>query len=913
MSLATVLDKHVTAIRNEHDRSTLSAILAPRSVALVGATERPGSVGRTLMTNLCNDAFDGEVFPVNPKHDQIMGHRAYRSVSELPKPVDLAVVVTPAPTAPGIIRECATLGVKGAVIISAGFKEMGAEGIALEEAVMVEAKRGNMRIIGPNCLGVMNPVCGLNATFASDMGRPGSVGFISQSGAMCTAVLDWSLRDNVGFSSFISIGSMMDVDWGDLIYYLGDDPKTESIVIYMESIGNARSFLSAAREVALSKPIIVIKVGRSQEATKAAASHTGALTGRDEVLDAAFRRCGVLRVDSIDELFNMAETLSKQPRPKGPRLAIVTNAGGPGVLATDALIGDGGTLAPMSEDTLKKLNAVLPAQWSRNNPIDILGDADPARYAEAVKIVSEDPNNDGMLVILTPQSMTDPAATAEHLAKVARDSEKPIIASWMGADQVEAAEAILTANNIPTLPHPDAAVRAFNTMWRYSKTLSGLYETPTLPTDVSGEIAGHAEAARIVDIARKDGRTILDEYESKQVLAAYGIPVVDTRVATTADDAAAHAEIIGYPVVLKLYSHTVTHKTDVGGVLLNLTSAQEVRDAFYQIERSIRLKASLEDFLGVTVQPMVNAEGYELILGSSTDPQFGPILMYGLGGQLVEVLKDQTTGVPPLNTTLARRMMERTKIDKALDGVRGREMIDRGMLELILVQFSHLVVQQHWIKEVDINPLLATPQGTMALDARVILYPPDTDEADIPRHAIRPYPLEYCWMEHLKNQVPITIRPIRPEDEPLMVEFHKALSVETVQSRYLRTIALNERVQHDRLQRLCFIDYDRSMALVIEQRDQAANSRRILGVGRMIKAINQQEAEFALVVRDDVREEGLDRELLNRIVEVAKQEGLARIYSTVLDNDRIMRAICEELQFTFRPAGDGFLVAERDL
>ena len=505
----------------------------------------------------------------------------------------------------------------------------------------------------------MAPLSGLNATFATTIARPGSVGFISQSGALCTAVLDWSLKEMVGFSAFISVGSMVDVGWGDLINHLGNDPKTRSIVIYMETIGNARSFLSAAREVALNKPIIVIKPGRTAAAAKAAASHTGSLTGSDEVLEAAFRRSGVLRVNNIADLFYMAEVLSKQPRPKGPRLTIVTNAGGPGVLATDALITGGGELAELTPETMEAYNAVLPPTWSHNNPVDIIGDASPKRYAKALEIAAKDPHSDGMLVILTPQAMTDPTRIAEQLRPLAEQKDKPVLASWMGGVDVAAGEEVLNRAHIPTFPYPDTAARAFNYMWQYAYNLKALYETPAMPEDpANGGFNRKLAADEIIQKTRNAGRTVLTEFDSKQVLSAYGIPVAKTIVATKEGDAVAAAREIGYPVVLKLYSETITHKTDVGGVQLNLGDEEAVGRAFRAIQSSVAEKAGAQHFQGVTVQPMIQLkDAYELIVGSSLDPQFGPVLLFGTGGQLVEVFKDRALALPPLNTTLARRMM----------------------------------------------------------------------------------------------------------------------------------------------------------------------------------------------------------------------------------------------------------------
>ncbi|XZF63747.1 MAG: bifunctional acetate--CoA ligase family protein/GNAT family N-acetyltransferase [Gloeotrichia echinulata DVL01] len=890
----------------------LDAIFAPKTVAVIGASEKANSVGRTLLWNLISHPFGGTVFPVNPQRHSILGIKAYPTISDVPEAIDLAIIATPAPTVPGIIAECVDAGIKGAIVISAGFKEAGAEGIALEQQILEHAHRGKIRIIGPNCLGVMSPRTGLNATFASSMARPGNVGFLSQSGALCTAILDWSLRENVGFSAFVSLGSMLDVDWGDLIYYLGDDPQTKSIVIYMESIGNARSFLSAAREVALTKPIIVIKAGRTEAAAKAAASHTGALAGSNAVLDAAFRRCGVLRVNSISDLFDMAEVLAKQPRPKGPRLTIVTNAGGPGVLATDALIESGGELAPISEEAIASLNEILPPHWSHNNPIDILGDADPQRYTKALEIAAKDPNSDGLLVILTPQAMTDPTQTAEQLKPYAQIPGKPILASWMGGADIAAGELILNRHSIPTYAYPDTAARVFSYMWRSSYNLRGIYETPHLPgLDSASDIPNCSLTENIIATARQAGRTILTEFESKQILAAYGIPIVATCVAKSEDEAIQFANSIGYPVVLKLYSEIITHKTDVGGVQLNLRDEEAVRRAYRAIESSLRdtvennpVYSALKTdnsalFLGVTVQPMVKTDGYELIIGSSLDPQFGPVLLFGAGGQLVEVFQDRAIALPPLNTTLARRLIEQTQIYKALIGVRGRKSIDIAALEQLLVVFSQLVVEQRWIKEIDINPLLAIPDqgGLIALDARIVLHESHVREDQLPKLAIRPYPTQYVGQWTMKDSTPVTIRPIRPEDEPLMVQFHQTLSEESVYFRYFHLIKLSQRITHERLTRICFIDYDREIALVTEYQNPQTAAREILAVGRLSKLHGTNQAEFAILVSDRFQCQGLGTELVKRLLQIAGDEQIRSMTADILADNYGMQRVCQKLGF----------------
>ncbi len=895
------LTNQVCASDPAHDiwkkqRHPLDCIFRPRSVAVIGASEREGSVGRTLLWNLIRNPFGGTVFPVNPQRRSVLGIKSYSDIANVPEIVDLAVIATPSATVPQVIRECVAAGVKGAIIVSAGFKEVGEVGASLEQEVLVEARKGGMRIIGPNCLGVMNPLVGLNATFAGAIARAGNVAFISQSGALCTSILDWSLGENVGFSAFVSIGSMLDVGWGDLIEYLGDDPHTHSIVLYMESIGDAHAFLSAAREVAMDKPIIVLKVGHTEAAAKAAASHTGALTGSDEVLNAAFRRCGVLRVHTISDLFDMAEILAKQPRPKGNRLAIVTNAGGPGAIATDALIGGGGELSELAPETLQKLDQFLPPQWSHHNPIDILGDASSDRYAKTLEVVATDPNSDGLLVILTPQAMTNPTQTAEQL-KAYSQMAKPVLTSWMGGAEVATATQILNQANIPTFPYPDTAVRLFNYMWRYTYNLRGIYETPSLSVDSDLHAPDRVAAERI--LKQVGDRHLLTEYESKQLLAAYDIPTIATEIATSDLQAVEIADRFGYPVVLKLHSEKITHKTDVGGVRLNLCDAAAVSLAFKAISTKVR-SIDPEAFLGVTVQPMVKMEGYELILGSSIDPQFGAVMLFGMGGQLVEIFQDRALALPPLNTTLARRMMEQTRIYKALQGVRGRKAIDMAKLEQLLVNFSQLVVEQPQIREIDINPLLVSPDGMIALDARVLMHT-DVDINQRPLPAIRPYPTKYVqqW-ESIKGDR-LSIRPIRPEDEPLMVQFHQKLSEESVYLRYAHTVKLKHRIAHERLTRICFIDYDRDMLLVADYKNPQTSEHEILGVARLSKLHGTNEAEFALIISDRYQHQGLGTELLRRLIAVSKEEKLDAIVGYILNSNYKMQSICRKLGFQLHP------------
>lgn len=871
----------------------LDAIFKPRSVAVIGATETAGSVGRTILTNLIGNPFGGVVYPVNPKRPSVLGIKAYPSIGDVPDAVDLAVIVTPAPTVPGIIAECVAKGVRGAIVISAGFKEVGSEGVEREHQVLEVARQGKMRIIGPNCLGVMSPLTGLNATFAQAMAKPGRVAFLSQSGALLTAVLDNALKEGIGFSAFASLGSMLDVGWGDLLDYLGDDPQTESIVLYMETVGDARSFLSAAREVALNKPIIVIKAGRTSVGAKAAASHTGSLTGSDDVLDVAFARAGVLRVESIADVFALTEALAKQPLPKGRQLTIVTNAGGPGVLATDTLIEGGGELTSLSDTTIEAMNGFLPAAWSHNNPIDVLGDASPERYAKALETAAADVESDGLLVILTPQAMTDATLTAEALKPYAQSSGKPVLASWMGGATVAAGELILSNAGIPTFPYPDQAAEVFNALWRYSDNLKTLYETPT---GTEPGTVDTATAREIIDRARAAGRTLLTEYESKRILMAYGIPTVETFIAHTQEEAVEVARRIGYPVVLKLHSETITHKTDVNGVHLNLRNDAAVLAAWAAIEDGVRKAAGDGHFLGATVQPMVKlTDGYEVILGASPDPQFGPVLLFGTGGQLVEVYQDRALALPPLTTTLARQMMEKTRIYTALKGVRGRPPVDLAALDSIVVRFSQLVTEQPLIMETDLNPLLVSHQQMIALDARIVLYGPEVSEDSIPRPAIRPYPSQYIFPTTLKDDSTATLRPLRPEDEGRLMAFHETLSENSVALRYYQPFALSQRVAHERLLRLSQSDYDRMIALVAVRED------RIIGIARMVRShgigVEEGIATFSMLISDEFQNRGLGTALLSHLVEVAKAEGVARLTAEVLAINTPMQHICKKVGF----------------
>lgn len=736
------------------ERYPLDVFFRPQSVAVIGATESPQTVGRATLWNLISSPFGGTVYAVNPKRSSVLGMRAYPSVKDIPEPVELAMVVTPAAAVTGVIQECVEAGVQGAIILSAGFKEMGPQGEALERQVLEEARKGALRILGPNCLGVMSPGTGLNATFANCMARPGSVAFLSQSGALCNAVLDWSQRELVGFSAFVSLGSMADVGWGDVIDYLGNDPRTRSILIYMESIGDAGAFLSATREVAMTKPVIVIKAGRTREGALAAAAHTGAMPGDDRVVDAAFRRAGVLRVNQLSDLFYMAEVLSKQPRPRGKRLTILTNAGGPGVMATDALIAGGGELAPLSEESMTALNAVLPAEWSHRNPIDILGDAKPERFAKSLEVAAKDPQSDGLLVVLAPQAATDPTQTAEQLKPYAKLSGKPVLASWMGGVEVAPGVGVLRAADIPTFPYPDTAVRMFLYMWAYNENLRAIYETP--------------------------------------------------------------------------------------------------------VEDSVD-RPSVEDL------PL--AESCPFQMGGHVDTRFGPVLY-------VEDLRGQRVyGLPPLTTTLAGLMLQQIGLES-------------DQAELALVRLSRFMEQPH-VAEVTVT----------GKDVRVVEMPADGPPRQ--KAAIRPYPVEYVADWKMKNGETVTIRPIRAEDEPMIARFHQTLGERTVYFRYLSALKLSTRIAHERLVRICFIDYARQMALVVEREGE------IIAVGRLVKdpqayARGKKDAEFALVVSDQFQGQGIGKELLRRLIEVARAEGVETVFGEISSENMTMQGICKSFGFQIR-------------
>ena len=852
----------------------LDKIFDPRRVAVIGASDTRNSVGYTVLQNLIGSGFPGVVYPVNARREAVQGIQAYKDVPSLPHAPDLAVICTPATSVPGLIRSLGEAGTRGVVIISAGFREIGEEGRKLEKMVLEEkAKFPGMRILGPNCLGIIVPGIHLNASFAAASPKKGHIGFISQSGALCTSVLDWAIDEGIGFSYFVSVGNMLDVSMGDLIDYFGSATDTQSIILYIESISESRDFMSAARAFSRTKPIVAFKSGRFAESAQAAASHTGAMAGVDAVYEAAFQRAGIERIFQIEDMFDCAELLARQQPPKGDRLAIVTNAGGPGVMTTDALIDRSGELAELSDETIAKLNAVLPAFWSHSNPIDVLGDAPPDRYAKAMEIVLEDKGVDAVLVILTPQAMTDATATAQAVGEAAKKGHKPVLAAWMGGSSVQEGSQVLSKANIPTYNTPEKAVRAFMHLVSYARNLSTLHETPR---DIPVSFQLDRQRLRgVFDTILTEGGEILSENLSKSFLESYDIPVTKPWVARTAGEAADLAHQIGFPVVMKIHSPDITHKTDVGGVMLNLSTEQAVLQSFDRMTKKAAQKRPDAKIVGVTIQKMITyPNSFELILGTKKDPVFGAVIMVGMGGVAAELFRDRALAMPPLNESLARRALESLKSWPLLQGYRGRPGVNIDRLIEILIRFSYLVADYPEIQELDVNPLLCTPEDVIALDARVVVARDQISHHVRPyaHLAIRPYPDEFVAARTLKDGTEVTLRPIRPEDEPLWHDLLASCSPESLWSRFSY---LFKQTTHEMATRYCFIDYDREMGIVAEAEENG--ERKLIGVGRLVADVDHRVAEYAVIVVDRWHGHGLGGLLTNYCMEIAKHWGVKTV------------------------------------
>ena len=881
----------------------LNSLFNPGSIALIGASDKEGSVGKIILTNLLQ-AKNKEIFPVNPNKKTLLGLECFESITSIAGHINLAVIATPARAVPEIVEECGRAGIDGAVIISAGFKEIGEEGRLLEQRVMAARKKYGMRILGPNCLGFVRPNAGLNATFMRTGPPSGNIAFISQGGALGGAILDWAVAEHVGFSMFASLGSMIDVDFGDLIDFLGDDKDTRSILLCMEGVGNAKKFMSAARAFAVRKPIVILKPGRFTASAKAARSHTGAMAGDDAIYEAAFKRVGVVRVKEIADLFDAAEVLNSRKLPRGPKLAIVTAAGGPGVMAADALIDLGGELATLSNKSVQQLNQLLPPFWSKGNPIDVLGDADTAGYAGAIDVCLDDSGIDGVLVICVPMNTASSDRVARIVIDNAKKTWKPIITVWMGAKEIRAAQEMLAQKDIPNYDTPEEAVRAYINMYRYKRNLKLLYETPAeLPVqeahredqqDFLKRIMMEKERLKdLIKRAVREGRTLLDEDESKKFLAAYGIPAAIPSITHYVEEALAVVREIGYPVAIKIVSPDVTHKSDVAGVV-GIHSDEQLKQAYGIMAAAVKERSPKAVIEGITVQKMIEDIDYELILGSKKDRDFGSVILFGMGGITAELIKDFSIGLPPLNRTLAKRLMEEAKAYKLIQGRRGKPPANLDELETALVNFSYLIVDFPEIAEIDINPLAISGGKLWALDARIVLDKDYTESTyPYPHLVITPYPTRFIMPWKLLDGTEVVVRPIRPEDEPLEREFLSTLSQESQRTRFFS--AFNN-ITHEWLVMFCNIDYDRHIAMVAEIKENG--ERKIIGVARLILNPDFNSGEIAALVHDRFQRKGIGRKLMEMVIKIGRWKGLHEIYGDVLTDNEKMLGLCRKLGFT---------------
>jgi acetyltransferase len=875
----------------------LKPLFAPKSVAVFGASDQMDSVGKIVFHNMLQSGYQGALYPINPNHAKIQGQKAYASISQIQEPVDLAIIATPPHSVPDIIEECGKHNVKAAVIITAGFGEAGAAGIKLERAVLENAKRHNIRLIGPNCLGVMRPDIGLNATFNHGSANIGNLAFVSQSGALCTAILDWAQTNDVGFSSVISMGSSIDVDFGEILDYLVSDIKTQSILLYIEGIRNARSFMSAIRAAAQIKPVILVKVGRHSVSSKAAMSHTASLVGSDDAFDAAVRRAGVVRVQTVTQLFSVAKALSCGFHPTGNRLAIVTNGGGPGVMATDIAADLGLAMANLSEETINKLNQTLPGTWSHGNPVDIIGDAQADRYHHAVKACLEDPNVDGVLTILTPQAMTKPLEAANAVIELSNQYSKPLLACWMGGKQVEQSRKLFNSAKKPSFRTPEPAVEVFSFLSKYYQNQKLLIQ---VPGPLSHQHEPDVEGARmVIEGALQERRKILNEMESKALLSAFHIPVAKTLIARSPNEALQIALELGFPVAMKINSPDITHKTDAGGVMLNLANAQAVPAAYHEMLDKVREYRPDARIDGVSIQPMVvKPNGRELMLGVTNDPVFGPVITFGAGGTMVEVMGDRSVALPPLNSFLVKDLIQGTRIAKMLGEFRHMPAVNMEALESLLLRVSEMVCELPMLMEMDINPLIVDEHGALAADARVIVAF-RTPSADRYAHmAIYPYPSHLVSNWQLSDGSNIVIRPIRPEDAELEQAFVRELSEE---SRYFRFMNSIQELSPAMLVRFTQIDYSREIALlaVKETHGHKTDQKELeVGVARYATNPDGESCEFAIVIADNMHGKGLGSKLMTVLMDAARERGLKVMQGEVLSQNNHMLKLMKNLGFT---------------
>lgn len=873
----------------------LDRIFDPESIVVIGASDNRTSVGWAVMKNLVESEFPGPIFPINPKYDSVWGRQCFKDISDIDHPIDLAIIAVPIAEVPDIVHRCGERKIGGAIILSAGGRETGAEGRKLEEQIFQEAQKFSMRIIGPNCLGIIVPHGKLNASFAADMPPTGHMAFISQSGAICSAVLDLALAEGFGFSHFVSIGSMVDVDFADIIDYLGNDPKVTSILLYVESIPNMRKFMSACRSVSRLKPIISLKAGKSPAGARAAASHTGAMTGEDVLYDAAFWRAGVLRVRTIGDLFNCAELLGKQPKPRGHAIAIITNAGGPGVMAADALADMGFEPAHLEPETLHKLNEVLPPQWSHNNPIDILGDATPERYLQTIQICLRASEIDGVAVLLTPQTMTEPTGVANIIAREVRHAAKPMLSVWMGGRDVQEGRDILNRANIPTFETPEQAIEAFLYLYRQQLQLKIIQQIP--PAFNRTLVFDRNRAEHIIKSSESELNGVMGEIEAKELLEAYGIPTNRTILTRTVEEARDIAKELGFPVVMKIASPDILHKTEANGVRVDIGSPDEVARTFEDLISSAKAWNPSASIQGVSIQRMVKNANCEILIGAKHDPLFGPAILFGMGGIYTEVIRDRAIGLPPLNRSLARELMEKTKVFKILSGFRNIPAADIEALEEFLIRFSQLLIDFPKISEVDMNPVFIVQRKPLVVDARVIFHHTDIPS---PHHLIiSPYPQEWEIRGTTSGGVNVFIRPILPEDAHIFVEFFRTLSPTSVYYRFFRPL---KELSEDMIVRFTQVDYDREIAMVAM--DASSNDEKMLGVARVISDPDGKRAEFSILVSDPWQGRGIGAMLLSRCLIIAKKRGIKEVWGTVLKENSGMLALARKLGFTMKFAKD---------
>ncbi|SHE74925.1 acetyltransferase [Mariniphaga anaerophila] len=889
---------------------SLDSIFKPKRIALIGVSNNPDSVGGITLRNLVSGGYNGVVYPVNPKREAVLGIPCFPNVKSLPKVPDLAVIMTSAKFVPQIVRECGEAGIRGIIIMSAGFKEAGKEGKILEQQVKDErAKFPDMRVIGPNCLGILVPGLNMNVSFAAGMPKKGHVAFISQSGALCTSVLDWAYESNIGFSNFVSIGNSMDVSFGDLIDYFGQDPETKSIVLYVESIADAHTFMSAARAFSRKKPIIVYKSGRFPESAAAAASHTGAMASEDSIYDAVFRRAGLARVFDFGDIFNFTDLVGRKRMPKGNRLAIVTNAGGPGVMATDSLISLGGKLVKLSDKTMERLNEYLPPFWSHGNPIDVLGDATPERFATATEIVLDDENVDAALILLTPQAMTAPTAIAEAISELASKTTKTIMTAWMGGASMREGMQVFNNAGISSFQAPEQAIKAFMTLSDYSQNLSMLYETPK-EVPVSFEYDRNELRKKYLKDVFPKAR-ILNEDDSKMLVNDYGIDTTSPIPAANEDEAVRVSEDKGYPVVMKIYSPDITHKSDVGGVALNIKSEEMVRAAFRNMMKTVSEKQPDARIDGVTIQKMVDTKGaIELIVGIKKDKAFGTVMLVGMGGTTAELFKDNRLEFPPLNEKLARQMLESLKIYPLLKGWRGDAPKNIDKLIEVLIRMSYLAADYPEIAELDINPLIVTNTDVIALDARIVV-----DEEimknpvkDYDHLILKPYPESMVKTCELKDGQTITLRPIKPEDEPMWQEMLEGCSKESIYHRFRNDFSFES---HQVATQFCFIDYDREVAIVAEIEEEG--KKKLVGVGRLIADPDLETMEYAILINDKWQKKELGNMITAYCAEIAKQKQIKTLLAETTQDNKPMLSVFRKLNFKIHFNEDGSVSVKKDL